>query len=426
MIFSTTIAPAILLSLLLLFASQSQAEQTPQAVSNSIAADPLYVRLIGNFDPRADDVYFISALQITFDDYYQTQYTDILHGFDIAAIFIYQATLYELQTQATFDEAETKITSWCEIQTTFSTPIDLDASIFNTEIATQFVVDFFATEHSNDILNRLVKSSNITISTIEVFTASSDVVSTELQGYVYIPSNSSPSSKSKVLKALAGVSGTIICLAVVALIVSTFLRGHNGRRNDLLGINKRETRTITFPTTDASDMERVDQTYSDIENEIDDDHCNDDLVVTRNDKQPETGEITLKRGDPPIVSAESFTIDNDDDDEDETVITRNQVSPTTSQYNSPTSTNTSSNDSPVWSMFSGHSTEHTTSPYSTEDVLHKRYRWHESDADDDVDINQLLSLPEEPRSPGASSYDISKFGTVDESDSTGSSTSHDS
>lgn len=420
----TTWTTVVVLLCAILFLYVSHAEQI-QGTSNVIVADPLYVRLIGSFDPRIDDVYFISALQITFDDYYQTYYTDTLHGFDIAAIFIYGATLYEFQPQSTNDESTTKITSWCEIQTTFSIPMDLDLSTFNPDIATQFVEDFFSIEQSTELLSRLSKSSNITLHTIESFATSSEIVKMELEAFVDLEVDTS-SSKSKVLKVLASISGTIICLAVIALILSTLMRGYDARKNDdRLGIKKREkdTTTITIPNTEAKTSSKLDQTISDIEEDT-----YTDLVQSLNDQQHEKAIETSKKNDPPIVPSESFEIDtdDDDDDDDETVATRNHVSPTTSQYNSPTSSNTSSNASPVWSMFSGTSTDPTMSPYSTEEVLHKRYRWHDSDADDDVDISQLLSLPEEPQSPGASLYESSKSGTMDGSNSTGSSTSHDS
>jgi cell division septation protein DedD len=419
----TTLTKVVILLCAILFLRVSHADQI-QGTSNVIVADPLYVRLIGNFDPRMDDVYFISALQITFDDYYQTYYTDTLHGFDIAAIFIYEATLYEFQPQSTNDESTTKITSWCEIQTTFSIPIDLDSSTFNTDIATQFVEDFFSMEKSTELLGRLSKSSNITLHTIESFTASSETVRKELEAFVYLEADTS-SSKSKVLKVLASISGTIICLAVIALMLSTLMRGYKERKNDdRLGIKKREkdTRTITIPNTNAKTSSKLDQTISDIE---EDPYV--DLAQSLNEQQHENAVETSKKNDPPIVPSELFAIDTDDDDDDnETVATRNHVSPTTSQYNSPTSSNTSSNASPVWSMFSGTSTDPTISPYSTEEVLRKRYRWHDSDADDDVDISQLLSLPEEPQSPSVSLYESSKSGTMDGSDSTGSSTTHDS
>ena len=117
MICSTTIQ-VIVIFLGAVLLRISHAYET-QVISNSIAANPLYVRLIGNFDPREEDVYFISALQTSFDEYYQTQYTDILNGFDIAAIFFYQATVLESQNQTAIDDSEsvTKIKSWCEIQT---------------------------------------------------------------------------------------------------------------------------------------------------------------------------------------------------------------------------------------------------------------------------------------------------------------------
>ena len=422
MICSTTIqVTAIFLGAVLL--RISHAYET-QVISNSIAANPLYVRLIGNFDPREEDVYFISALQISFDEYYLTQYTDILNGFDIAAIFFYQATENEFQNQTAIDDSEsaTKIKSWCEIQTAFSIPIDLDPSTFNIDIATQFVTDFFSNEQSAVLLNRLTRSSNISISTIEVFAGTSDTVRAELEGYVDFisPSNASSSSHSKVLKILASVSGTIICVAVVALIISTFIRGHDVRNNqNRLGIQKRDD-----PSTDVN-TNRIEQAYSNTEDEFTH-HYNDKLVATLNDEQSQQDNVYMKKGDPPIVSSDSFTID-DGNDSDGTVVARNQASPATSHYNSPTTTNSYSSGSPVWSMFSGtgSSTDHTTSPYSTEEVLQKRYRWHDCDADTDVDISQLLSLPEEPRSPGTSSYHSSKCGANDESVSTCKSTSHD-
>jgi hypothetical protein len=435
MILSSAIAAAIALCAILVGISHAQ-DQT-QEVSNSIAADSLYVRLVGGFNPREDDVFFISSLQITFDDYYQTTYTNTLYGFDIAAIFIYPA----------IDESNnaTNTTSWCEIQTTFSIPTDIDSSTFNTEVATQFVMDFFSSmEQSAVLLKRLNKTSNISISTIEVFSRSSDTVRTELKGYIDIPSSSSfpssslssSSSDSRILKVLAIVSGTIICVAAVALILSTLLRGHDTRKNNIgdrqLGITKRDANTgsISFPIDEAKTMNEMDQTFSDIEDESENQYHGEHVVtLCDSDEQPQQDEICLNRGDLPIISSESFSIDFDNESnmgDEETVVTRNQVSPTTSQFNSPTTTNTSSNGSPIWSLLSGNSTDPTTSPYSTEEILHKRYRWHDSDADDDVDISQLLSLPEEPRSPGSSSYESSKCDTNNESDATSSSTSHDS
>ena len=256
-----------------------------------------------------------------------------------------------------------------------------------------------------------------------MFAGTSDTVRAELEGYVDFisPSNASSSSHSKVLKVLASVSGTIICVAAVALIISTFIRGHDVRNNqNRLGIQKRDD-----PSTDVN-TNRIEQAYSNTEDEIEHQY-NDKLVATLNDEQSQQDNVSMKKSDPPIVSSDSFTID-DGNDSDGTVVARNQASPATSHYNSPTTTNSYSSGSPVWSMFSGtgSSTDHTTSPYSTEEVLQKRYRWHDCDADTDVDISQLLSLPEEPRSPGTSSYhSSSKCGANDESDSTCKSTSHD-
>ena len=58
----TTLTTVVVQLCAILFLRVSHAEQI-QGTSNVIVADPLYVRLIGNFDPRMDDVYFISALQ---------------------------------------------------------------------------------------------------------------------------------------------------------------------------------------------------------------------------------------------------------------------------------------------------------------------------------------------------------------------------
>ena len=405
--------------LCLVFLDISWAEQSQVEESNFIAADPLYVRLIGSFDPSTDDIYFISALQATFDDYYLTHYDDTLYGFDIAALFIYGATLHEFEAQ----ESTSKITSWCEVQAAFSTPIDLDSTRFNTNIATQFVADFFLDKQSTKLLNRLRKSANITMDAMEAFAGSSDVVKSELQAYISIPSDSSASSSNTtVLKILVGISVTVICLAALALLLSTLLNRYEARKNkDRLGIQKRttSTRTLSFSRAGANTSIIIDQTSSDNENEVEI-HCIDDEEL---DELHQPKSNIAKKDDPPILSSNSFQIDEGDDDE--TVVTRNQVSPTASQHNSPTTTNSSSNGSPIWSTFSANSTDCTISPYSTEEVLRKRYRWHDNDTDDDIDVNQLLSLPEEPLSPGTSSHESSIRGAIDEADSADSSTQRD-
>jgi hypothetical protein len=368
------------------------------ALTSSIEADPIFVRVIGDFDPRIEDLFFISALQTSFDDYYQMSYSEMLYGYDIAATFIMDVTLYEYDASS----ATSMIISWCEIQAGFVAPNDLDTSVFSIDTATRFVTDFFSSQHSDKLLNRLKKRSNITITTMEAFSSSSDVVQSALKGYVSVHSGSTSTSKS--ITVLASISITILCFAGVALLVSTLKRLYCIKKEDSpLGIRRLEcTEPSAFngelkpPTTGI-----LDDTASDVGNESDA-HSDDSTAAVDE-------AFSLKRDDPPIVSSESFY---DDEYENETVVTTNQMSFVASQHNSPTTT--ANSDSPVWSIFSGNIDDQTASPYSSEEILKKRYRWH--DNEDDVDIDQLLSLPLEPISPGTSSYASSNNGSLIDSE----------
>jgi hypothetical protein len=352
--------------------------------TRSVEAEPLFVKVVGEFDPRVDDVYFISAVQTIFDDYCQANIADLIYGFDIAVTFILDETLYDFIAA----NGTTLITSWCEVWTTFSLSSDLDPSKFSTNSATQFVMNFFASEQSNKIMNRFEKQNNITLSSIEAFEASSDAVKSTLKDSVNNPFDSASQStkrESNALEVMAGISCGIIFFALLALTLSTLQRRYHKRiaKDDIgrLGIKRQESSNTNTPKIILNPGLTVnpDQTNSEYDDESESEY-NDTAVVSN-----EIAET--KENDPPIVSSESFSMQSFDDSDDKTETTQNLHSPT-SQYNS---TNASS---PVWSLFS--TSDNTTSPYSTDNIPTRR-RWHD---DVENELNQL-SLPD-PSSSGSS------------------------
>jgi hypothetical protein len=369
-------------------------------ITRSIEADQLFLKVVGTFDPRQDDVYFISVVQTSFDDYCQRNIADLIYGFDIALDFILAKTLYEFN--ATNDS--TTITSWCEIWATFSVSKDLDPSKFSIDSATQFVKDFFADQQSNKIMNRLEKRQNISVSSIDVFDASSEIVKATLKDSLNKPSDSTTESTkgdSRLLEVMAGISCGVIAFALSALLLSTFQRRyHNKTKNEngRLGIKRQASADTNTHSQNIilNPNRELDQRNSEHDDESDNE-CNDPVILNENNE--------AKAIEPPIVSSGSFGIESFDDSDENIDLATNQVSPS-SQYNS------TNGSSPVWSISVS---DNTVSPYSTEEVAERR-RWHDNV---DGDLNHL-SLPG-PFSSGSSTNDTSNI--IFESDSISSNSS---
>jgi hypothetical protein len=374
-------------------------------LNRSVKAEPVYLKVIGTFDPMLHDLFFISSLQSLFDDYCQLHVASVIYGFDLAAMFLTEKTHYDYNGQ----NGAIAITSWCEIQTTFRLPRDADPNLFSSKNASSLVMNFCSGSDIYQLKNDLDEIDNVTVINITAFPAGSKEVHLLLNDQS-IPNTvaTTGGEESKSLIAIAYVSLAIILCAMTALVVSSL------RRRCLFGKIEYDN-SSDIPRGPSADNLRTKHAIcqaSDCENES---HTSSSNQINYNDLESfmvvsncETSVIALECGnddsaigdvDPSgrkeIYAAETF-------DDDETATSRTDLYPEY-QCNSSLPSNSVS---PAWSM---DSFSQNTSPYSAQtEGLSKRRRWH-----DEVNDLNLLSLPESFRTSSSTYHSsTSSNGTI--------------
>jgi hypothetical protein len=371
------------------------AEEIPLA--RAVTADSVYLKVIGEFDPKVHDVYFISTLQTTFNEYCQSHIADLIYGFDIATLFLNDFTRYEYNGS----DGSMVLTSWCEIMTTFSVPREDDPTTFTVDSASLIVRNFFSDSQLLQLMDQLNKNGNIVVNSIQFFPATSD----EVKPLIKDQSNTNK-KKSKSQTIIVGISVGIVCLALIALLLSSLRRRlYLGKitydttsdcRPDQTPL---DTPTRTAPNT--SEVNRDTKRKSLVSEESCDTERDSAISASVNETStaiPECERVDLISKEDPSVQFDSYAAATFDDEE--SVLSRAEVSPDY-QCNSSLPSN---NDSPVWSL---DSYSHNTSPYSSQlECLPKLHRWH-----DEVDDVNLLALPES-LSPCSSTYHSSSSSTT--------------
>jgi hypothetical protein len=356
-------------------------------LTRSVEAAPLFLKVIGDFDPKAQDVYFISALRATFDEYYQLYVDDVIYGFDIAATFFYNITQYVLDV---FDNT-ILITSWCEVRSAFSIPTDSNQSSFTEGMASKLLVEFFSASYQSKLIGQLRDNSNITIDSIGVFSASNDEVKTVLNVFANTnPDDASSDSFKETSKSqfiISTLSGVIISLAIVALSVS-FLR-----RRYYIGKIESGRAPDCLPDSKLSKASSKDLIRNDVSEDTKSEHDGENSIikpsVSTNDSRTVLtltrvvgGVDEIEQYDPSVLIDSDTTESVDTLFAETTEMSRNHVYSDT-QCNSSLPSNP---DSPVWSL-DGYS--NNTSPYSSHgEFSTRRLRWH-----DEVNDLDLLALP---------------------------------
>jgi hypothetical protein len=352
-------------------------------LTRSIKADSVYLKLIGTLDPRLHDLYFISALQSRFEKYCKLHVANLIYGFDLSVMFMNEQTHYDYGGQ----DGVITITSWCEIQTTFSLPLGSDPILFSSNNASLLVMNFCSSSEIDQLIEELDEMDNITVSSIASFPAGSKEVQLLLKNQSIPSTNtSSDSEDSKSLVALAFVSLAIVFFAITALALSSLRR-----RCSIGKVEYDNSSNFPQPTSAEGEHNRPaichdagcendslastsNQTnHNDLESFMVVSTCETSVIGSEIDKY-ESGV-----GDDPSGRQES----SETFDDEESASSRTDAYPDY-QCNSSLPSNSAS---PAWSM---DSFSQNTSPYSANaEGLSKRRRWH-----DEVNDLNILSLPE--------------------------------
>lgn len=357
-----------------------------ETLTRYVKAEPVYLQVIGAFDPKLHDLFFISVLQSRFDDYCQLHVANLIYGFDLAAIFMNEKTHYDYNVL----DGAIALTSWCEIQTTFSLPRDSDPALFSSNKASRLVMNFCSGDEIDQFIDELDDVDNVTISSIAAFPAGSKEVQLLLKDQSFPNTNASgsDSEKSKSLLALAYLSLAIVLIAVTALALSLL------RRRFLLGKIEYDNSSNTPRAPIADDLlikhamcqdadceneshasASLQRNHNDLESFMVFSNCDTSVSASESEKDASVG------GDDPSGRKELCASESSDDNESASI--RTDLYPDY-QCNSSRPSNSLS---PAWSM---DSFSQNTSPYSVlVEGLSKRRRWH----DEANDLN-ILSLPE--------------------------------
>jgi hypothetical protein len=131
------------------------AASEPILYTDTVKANPLYLRVVGEFDPLDEEGDFFAVVEEMFGPYSKAYISYILKDFDIAVVF-----LNALTQMTAVAGGSTLATSWCEVNVTFHIASETEQYVadFTVERASQFVKRFFMESHKVRLINRMAET----------------------------------------------------------------------------------------------------------------------------------------------------------------------------------------------------------------------------------------------------------------------------
>jgi hypothetical protein len=407
------------------------AASEPILYTDTVKANPIYLRVVGEFDPLDEEGDFFAVVEEMFGPYSKAYISYILKDFNVAIVF-----LNALTQMTAVAGGSTMATSWCEVNVTFHVASETEQYVadFTVERASQFVKRFFMDSHKVRLINRMAETG-VPVQDLEAMDALPDDMKAILEPAARTEAKPVPpmdkdadGDMPRSSLAVTIASGGVIFLAIGAMVFASRPRNRvpdiHGRPSLISGgedptlskalafvsgerlggvkpaalhvRNRRERQrqramssnnTVATYFTTESAFTTVSHT---------DEQRRDNIDVSDQAASAPTGSRLVDLA----VSSALTCLDGD-----ESVGALNEAYPEFELYQS----NASPPPSPVWSI----DNYSNTSPYSVEeDYVAERRRWH-----DQANELDLIALPDT-----SSVYSMTQYSQSDRSEMEESST----
>lgn len=204
--------------------------------TRTVQAHPLFLRVVGQFDPKEEEEEFFVIVKEGFKPYSRAYISEMLNEYDIAMLF-----LNDLIQETKEANGTVLTTSWCQVNVTFEVASETESTVnhFTTEKASQLVVKFFMDGHKTRLINGF-DQADIAVLDIEALEVLPNDVKAILDAATGSasrsgeppPLNDEPSGSSKSSIAVLAASGGVMLLALGAIVLT---RRNNKRVSDMHG-----------------------------------------------------------------------------------------------------------------------------------------------------------------------------------------------